>query len=209
MKGLGLRADHFIIAHISNLKPIKRTSDLVASAREVVCHEPRAIYIVVGDGQCREQMEAECRRSGIIDHFRFTGWVDHEAVADYINLADAVVMPSQSEAMALVYLETQACARLLIASDIPAPREAVRDGETGLLFRMGDIADLNQRILLAAGDPALRDTIRHAARERVREYDLENFVTRYNRAIRGWCESVARRNRQGIAPPQIGIDETP
>ena len=191
MERLGLRADRFIIAHISNLKGIKRTSYIVASACEVVRREPRSTYIVVGDGNCREHMEAECRRLGIIDHFRFVGWVDHEDVADYINLADAVVMPSETEAMALVYLETQACGRLLIASDIPAAREVLRDGENGLLFRKGDSADLTRKILLAANDPALRDRIGAVARERVKQYDLNHFVAAYDRVIRG----VARKRR--------------
>ena len=156
----------------------------MASAREVVRREPRATYIVVGDGDCREQMEAECRRLGILDHFRFVGWVDHERVADYINLADAVVMPSETEGVALVYLETQACGRLLIASDIPGAREAVTDGETGLLFRMGDTADLTRKILLAADDPALRERIGRTARARVKVHDLEHFVAAYDRAVR-------------------------
>ena len=184
MTGLGLRADHFIIAHISNFKRLKRTSDIVESAREVVRREPRATYVVVGDGDCRAQMEAECRRFGIFDRFRFVGWLDHEKVADYINLADAVVMPSETEGVALVYLETQACGRLLIASDIPGAREAVTDGETGLLFRMGDAADLTRKILLAADDPALRERIGRTARARVKVHDLEHFVAAYDRAAR-------------------------
>ncbi len=184
MERLGLRADSFVIVHVSNMKRLKRTSDLVASACEVIRRESRTIYLVVGDGDCRMEMEADCGRLGIADHFRFIGWVDHEEVADYINLADAVVMPSESEAMALVYLETLACGRLLIASDIPAAREVIGDGESGLLFRKGDSADLTRKILLAAGDPALRDRIGAAARERVKQFDLDHFVAAYDRVIR-------------------------
>ena len=87
--------------------------------------------------------------------------------------------------MALVYLETQACRRCLIASDIPAACEAIRDGETGLLFRMGDIADLTRKILLAANDPALRERIGSAARESVKAHDRERFVAAYDEAVRG------------------------
>ena len=54
-------------------------------------------------------------------------------------------MPSESEAFPLVYLETQACGRLLLASDIPAGREVVVPGDNGLLFRTGDVADLTAR----------------------------------------------------------------
>jgi glycosyltransferase involved in cell wall biosynthesis len=100
-------------------------------------------------------------------------------------------MPSESEAMALVYLETHACGRLLIASDIPAAREVLHDGENGLLFRMGDTADLSRKILLAANDPALRERIGAAARKRVEAHDLNHFVSAYDRVIRG----IVRKHR--------------
>jgi glycosyltransferase involved in cell wall biosynthesis len=58
-------------------------------------------------------------------------------VPDYINLADVVVMPSEREGQSLVYLEAQACGKLIVASDIPAAREVITDGETGLLFERG------------------------------------------------------------------------
>jgi glycosyltransferase involved in cell wall biosynthesis len=192
MKSLGLRADSFVVVHISNLKRLKRTSDLVASAGEVIRCEPRTIYLVVGDGDCRMEMETACHRLGIADHFRFVGWVDHEEVANYINLADAVVMPSESEAMALVYLETLACGRLLIASDIPAAREVIGDSESGLLFRRGDSTDLTRKILLAANDQGLRGRIGAAARERARQFGLDHFVAAYDRVIRQLAPRSAR-----------------
>ena len=65
---------------------------------------------------------------------RFAGWIDYARMPDYINLGDIVVMPSESEGLARVYLEAQACARVLVASDIPPAREVVTEGETGLLF---------------------------------------------------------------------------
>jgi glycosyltransferase involved in cell wall biosynthesis len=106
LAGLGIREEDFVVVHISNLKPIKRASDVIRSAREVIRRVPRARYVMVGDGICRGELEAECASLGLSDHSRFTGWIDHDAVPDYINLADAVVMPSETEAAALVYLET-------------------------------------------------------------------------------------------------------
>jgi glycosyltransferase involved in cell wall biosynthesis len=118
------------------------------------------------------------------------GWVEHDSVPEYINLADVVLMPSETEAAALVYLETQACARLLIASDIPGAREIVRDNETALLFAMGDIDDLAANLLLAAADPGLRERIGRAARESVKRYNLERFVAEYQRVIRETVEQT-------------------
>jgi len=54
---------------------------------------------------------------------------------EYLNLADMVVMPSETEGLALVCLEAQACERVLIASDIPASREVIEEGSTGFALR--------------------------------------------------------------------------
>src|SRR5208282_3999130 len=122
-------------------------------------------------------MEEACTKQPLAGHFRFVGWIDHDLVPNYINLADVVVMPSESEALALVYLETQACERVLIASDIAAAREVIDDGETGILFRKGDVADLTAKILSVTGNPALRATIGRKARQSAMNYDLDRFIT--------------------------------
>ena len=102
----------------------------------------------------------------------------------YINIADAVLMPSEAETQALVYLETQACARLLVASDIPAAREVVTDGETGLLFGKGDIDDLAAKVLRAVGDPLLRSRIGRAARMHVERHGLDVMTESYEALLR-------------------------
>lgn len=151
--------DRIVVMHVSNLKLMKRALEIVDSAANAVSVNPKLVYVIVGDGPQRHAMEEASRRNGIADHFRFVGWVQYGDVAAYLNLADMVVMPSDSEAQARVYLETQACARTLIASDIPGARHVIDDGATGLLFRKGDVADLTATTLRAAADPALRAAI--------------------------------------------------
>lgn len=128
-------------------------------------------------------MEDACRQHGIAEKFRFAGWVDYERVPKYVNLADIVVMPSEAESQARVYLEAQACARVLVASDIPGAREVIEDGETGLLFRTGDIDDLTAKTLLAAGNPELRAKIGRQARERVRVHSLDRALAAHVAAL--------------------------
>jgi len=89
------------------------------------------------------------------------------------------VMTSAIEGLSRVYLETQACGRTLLASDIPAAREVVEPGRTGLLFRVGDVPDLTAKTLLAASDPELRAVLGGRARESVERRDLSAEVTAY------------------------------
>lgn len=168
-----------VVCHVSTLIPVKRSLDLAASAPEALAVNPDLVYVIVGDGPDRAALEHALRAYGIGSRFRFVGWVDHALVAGYLRMADIVVMPSAYEAQAFVYLETQACGRLLIASDIPAAREVIAEGETGLLFRLGDIQDLTAKILRAAGDPGLRVAIGRRAREAVRSHAKPQILAAY------------------------------
>ena len=158
--------------------------DIVQSAERVLRDDPRTVYVIVGDGSERRPMEEECVRLRIRDRFRFVGWVDHDAMPEYLSLGDVVVMPSESEALALVYLETQASARTLVASDIPASREVVDHGRTGLLFRKGDVGDLVDKTRLAVRDRALRVAIGEAARAAASAHDLRVTVESYLAVLR-------------------------
>jgi glycosyltransferase involved in cell wall biosynthesis len=167
-----------VVAHVSNLKSLKRPLDVVDAAA-LAAHDPRLQYLVVGDGPVRHMMEDACRERQIVARFRFAGWIEHDAMPAYINLADVVVMPPEDEAQARVYLETQACGRVILASDIAAAREVITDGKTGVVFRMGDAADLAAKILRLADDAELRATIGRNARHRVAAHASPTIVRAY------------------------------
>ena len=180
---LAIAEDDVVVVHASNLKPIKRAQDLVESAAIALRSDPRLVYVVVGDGPCRRDIEEACTRSGVAGRFRFVGWVSHLRVADFLRLADIVALPSEYENQALVALETQACARVLLASDVPGSREVVEDGQTGLLFPVGDVADFAAKTLTAAADPALRARIGRAARARVEAHALDRVAPEHERLL--------------------------
>jgi 1,2-diacylglycerol 3-alpha-glucosyltransferase len=176
---LAVDEGHVVVAHPSNLKDLKRPLDLVDAAEIALQQDDRLVFVVVGDGPCRNDVEQAVTARGLGDAFRFTGWVDHDRVPDFINAADIVAMPSAAEAQALVYLETAACERTLIASDIAAAQEVVVDGETGLLFPTGDVPELAATILLAARDPDLRTRLGREARRSVARHSLDRVVGAY------------------------------
>jgi len=189
LRDLGIPDDHLVLLHASKLERGKRAQDIVDSARRVLAVDRDVVYVIVGHGPLRTPLEDACRRMNLMDRFRFVGWIEHRHMPRYVNLADAVIMPSEAETQALVYLETQACARLLIASDIPAAREVVVNGRTGLLFRMGDIDDLTAKTLHAMDDSVLRSRISHAAWRYVQRHSLDVMTASYEELL----GRVARR----------------
>jgi glycosyltransferase involved in cell wall biosynthesis len=180
MRDVGIRDDETVVLHVSALHPVKRPLDLVESAQLALREHARLVYVILGDSPWRPPVEEACKRLGLRDRVRFVGRVDPVNVPEYFRLADVVVMPSRSEGLARVYLETQASGRLLLASDIAAAREVIADGQTGLLFRMGDIEELAAKTVYAAGNPGLRAIIGRRARSWVESrHRLDSMISQY------------------------------
>jgi glycosyltransferase involved in cell wall biosynthesis len=178
-KTLGMAAGDVTVLFPGLLKTQKRPLDLVAAAALALTEAPVLRFVVCGDGPLREEVVAACRAHGILDRFCFAGWVPHEAMPAHYALADLVVLPSEDEGLALAYLEAQACARLLVTSDIPPAREVVVDGETGLLVPRGDVAALARCLVSASRDPGLRARIGAAAAREAQRFGIEAVTDRY------------------------------
>ena len=79
-------------------------------------------------------------------------------LVDYYNSANLLVLPSidRSEAFGLVLLEAMACAKPVIASNLPGVRTVVEEGKNGLLVRPGQVDDLAKKILIVLSDESLQ-----------------------------------------------------
>jgi glycosyltransferase involved in cell wall biosynthesis len=195
LKKLGIQEDEIVVLHASMLNPGKRALDLVVSASKALRRAPKLRYLVLGPTSKASPLSAKCRQLGTMDRFRFLPLVDFAEMPEYMRLADIVAMPSMSEGLSRVYLEAQACGRLLLASDIAAAREAVADGETGLLFRTGDIEALSDKTVYAAQDPELRKAIGLRASKRiVAHHRLENAVSEYEAVLTAVIHRHGRDN---------------
>ncbi len=188
LKQLAIGSNNVVALHVSNLKPVKRPLHIVQSAATVLRHNPGFIYLIVGDGEYRISMTEACERAKIADRFRFTGWIEHWRLADYMRLADILVMPSKSEGLSLAYLEAMACARVVLSADHACARELLVDGETGLLFDGNDMDDLAAKCLLAADDKALR----RAIGSRAQEYVFTHHAL--TDAVHDWSRSIGQLN---------------
>jgi len=184
LRTLRLSPTQPVVGHVSVLRPAKRTLDIVDSAAGVLRARPDIVYIVVGNGPCRREMEERARQQGILASFRFVGEVGHEQVPRYVNLCDVVVLSSEREGLPLIGLETQACGRVLLASDIAASRELIVEGETGALFQTGDVGDLTAKTLALIEDRGLRDAIGRRARAGAEQRRPADWSRAYAQVLR-------------------------
>jgi glycosyltransferase involved in cell wall biosynthesis len=97
-----------------------------------------------------------------------------EEMALYYAVMDVLVLPSHREGLPNVVLEAQAAGKPVVAARATGIVDVVVDGETGLLFPIGDVAALVEAIARVARDKDLASKLGRAGQERVkREFRQE------------------------------------
>lgn len=149
---------------------------------------PQVAYLVVGDGPDRGRLAAKAVQLGIGDRVAFSGRVPESEKAAHYRLADAFVMPGYGEGFGIVYLEALACGIPVLASTLDASREALLNGELGLLVDPRNCIELLQ---------GLRDVLQRP-RERVPSgleyFSFSNFVKRCHAIVDNLCPAAMPRS---------------
>lgn len=166
-----------ILIHVSNFRPVKRIEDCIhtlARVRESV----RARLVMCGDGPARQQAEQLARDYGFSDEVIFSGQVPN--IADYLSVADILLVPSETESFGLAALEALACEVPVIATRVGGLGEVVLDGETGYLVPVGDIDSMARRAIEILLDPEKRRVMGSRGRAwAVDQYNTERVIPKY------------------------------
>jgi glycosyltransferase involved in cell wall biosynthesis len=159
---LALPDDAIVIGCVARLDPIKDHESLITAFAEVRRHQPRAVLVLIGDGPHRAALEQHARTAGVADVVRFAGWRSNT-----VNLHrwfDVSTLASIAEGFPNVVIEAMAAGVPVVATDVGGVRDAVRDGETGLLVPSRDPAALAAALGRVVDDAALRARLARAGR---------------------------------------------
>jgi glycosyltransferase involved in cell wall biosynthesis len=137
--------------------------------------------LVVGDGDLRPRYEALAASLGLGAHAVFAGQVRDEDLPAHYAACDLTVLPSvtRGEAFGIVLLEAMACAKPVIASNLPGVRSVVDHDVNGLLTPPGDAGRLSQAIAALLASPDTRQRMGEQGRRKVvARYDWPTVVER-------------------------------
>jgi len=146
-------------------------------------------YLICGDGDDRLRLEQKAERLGVADRTVFAGYVPEEEKEDHYRLADAFVMPGRGEGFGIVYLEAMACGVPVVASSADASREAVRNGQLGVVVDPDDPDDIKRGIHRALdADRGVPDGLDY--------FSDDNFEARWHRTLRSVRPRTAASGRR-------------
>lgn len=131
-----------------------------------------AQLIIGGHGPLTASLKQAARDAGVESKVHFVGFIADDELIAYYDACDVFCMPSteRSEQFGLVQLEAMHCGKPVVTTRLGTGVEYVTlDGETGMLVPPKDEAALARALNTLLADPALRERLGAAGRDRVEQ----------------------------------------
>lgn len=179
------RSDQIITFVNRNLEPYRGYHIFMRALPEIMARHPKArVVIVGGDGVSYGAKSPDGRKwkdifleevSDRLDLSRvhFVGHVDYQHFIPLLQLSSVHVYLTYPFVLSWSLLEAMSCGCAIVASDTSPVKEAIIDGQTGLLVDFFDPDMLASKVSCLLDHPAERDRLGKAARKfAIDHYDV-------------------------------------
>lgn len=184
---LGFNADDMLVGVVARLHPQKGHRYFIDAARLIANEFANARFVLIGDGDLREDLEKQVADAGLTKVFSFLGF--RNDVRDLLSTLDVFVLPSLYEGLPNVILEAMATSLPVVATAVDGSVELVDNGKTGFLVEPKQPQALSEAISELLRNESLRKSCGVAGRKKVeQEFSLSQQV----RNFQDLYESYAR-----------------
>jgi glycosyltransferase involved in cell wall biosynthesis len=163
------------VAFVGRLTSDKGIPELMEAFLQLAAQFPDLRLLLVGCFEDADPLPVATRRCvETHPHVIFAGSVQDTAA--YYAIADVLVLPSHREGLPTVVLEAQAAGKPVVGASATGIVDLVVDGETGLLFPVGDVPALAEALARLITDKALASKLGLAGQEQViRKFQQEQI----------------------------------
>ena len=165
----GTNADSKMIAVVANMySRVKGHTSLISAASSVCRDVPEAIFVLIGDGKERPNLERQVRQAGLEKNFLFLG--SRSDVPELLACCDLFVLASEAEALPNALLEAMAAGLPVVGTCVGGIPEIITNGVNGLLVPTKGPHALAEPILRMLQNPQFAKKLSQAGQETVRTH---------------------------------------
>jgi len=186
-----------LVGNVAALVPHKGQRHLIEAAHLVVQEIPDARFVILGEGELREQLERQVRDYHLEKHVLLPGF--RTDVLGCMKGFDLFAMSSVTEGLGTALLDAMACSLAIVATRAGGIPEIVQDGVTGVLVDPRDHKAMAREIVGLLRDESRRTRMGDEGRVRVGElFTVERMVAQtaaaYERVVgRPHAADIARQ----------------
>ncbi len=163
----------------SRLTERKGLNYLIEAVKLIEKKYPQVELKIMGDGNAKEQLEAQVKELALEERVEFIGRVPREKTTAYYQAASVFVLPSLNEGMSNALLEAISCGLPVIVTDTGGTSELITDGEGGFIVEAKNSEQIAERLSRLIEDEALREKMGAVNRRKAEEMSWTSVAQQY------------------------------
>jgi glycosyltransferase involved in cell wall biosynthesis len=133
---LGIPDDAPVVTTVGRLTAIKQHAKLLEVARLVTARHANAVFLIVGDGELRGDLEAQAARLGLGGHVKFLGW--RRDLATIYAATDVFALTSRNEGTPVALIEAMASGVPGVSTNVGGVPTVIANRDMGVLVGPDD-----------------------------------------------------------------------
>lgn len=132
---LSIHTDDIVLGTVARLDPIKNHTMMLKAFSIIAKEYPKTKLVIVGDGELKAELKAQCKTLSLSDRVIFTGYITKPS--RYIQLFDIFLLSSFSEGTSMTLLEAMSLAKPCVVTDAGGNSEIILSHINGVVTENG------------------------------------------------------------------------
>ncbi len=131
----------YTLCRLSSKEQYKGYDAVIKAMAKLVVKYPNTKYLLAGkyDEVEKARLDKLIADNALQSNIIFAGYITDEEVTKHYQLGDVFIMPSKGEGFGIVFIEAMACGRNVIAGNADGSKDALRNGELGVILDADDV----------------------------------------------------------------------
>jgi glycosyltransferase involved in cell wall biosynthesis len=175
---LGIDKNSRVVVTISPFKPQKNLKDFIKTAFLLRSRFKDVIFLMVGDGEQRKELEDLIESLNLKNKVFMLGW--RADIAEILKASDIFVLTSLWEGLPCSIVEAMCCSKPVVANAVDGVKEIIVNGETGFLIEPNNYAKTAEKIMYLLNDEtALKNMSAKACNSIGQEYNISRNLKQH------------------------------
>lgn len=172
--------NQYNLLFVGNLITAKGVDILLEAFALIVKENLNIGLIFVGDGEEKERLKIRAKELGTDEKVFLLGRIEYNLIPTYMHYSDILILPSIEEGVGRVLLEAMSLNLPIVASNVGGIPLVIDDNKDGLLFEVGDIESLKERVLFLLNDADFSKEMTKIAHQKfLKNYEYEVSMKKF------------------------------
>ncbi len=163
-----------IIGCIANFYKTKGLPYFIEAAKIISINQHKSVFLIIGEGKQRKKLESLIKKYKLENTVFLLGRIPE--AFKYLKAFDILVLPSLKEGFPWIILEAMAAEIPIIATNVGAIPEIIKDGKNGILIEPKDSKVIAEKIIWLLNNQEKAQKIAFKAKENLKKFNLEKMI---------------------------------